>query len=80
MFSSPTSNRTLATTTLKGAGLIDSDTRMRDATADKPGGRKGPSKSRSHRTRQMDVYKYKEPQGPSRASMVNMRPFPVRIS
>ncbi|KAG1733591.1 uncharacterized protein EDB91DRAFT_1148242 [Suillus paluster] len=73
MFSSPTSSRTLATTTLKGAGLIDSDTRMRDATADKPGGRKGASKIRSHRTHQMDVYKYKGPQGPNRASMLAAR-------
>jgi nuclear RNA export factor len=80
MFSSPTSSRTLATATLKGAGLIDSDTRMRDATADKPGGRKGASKIkiRTHRTRPIDVYK--EPHGPGRASMVNMRPFPVPIS
>jgi nuclear RNA export factor len=78
MFSSPTSSRTLATTTLKGAGLIDSDTRMRDATGDKPGGRKGASKIRTHRTRPIDAYK--EPHGPSRASMVNIRPFPARIS
>lgn len=78
MFSSPTSSRTLATTTLKGAGLIDSDTRMRDATTDKPGGRKGTSKIRTHRIRPIDAYK--EPHGPSRASMVNMRPFPVPVS
>ena len=78
MFSSPTPSRTLATSALKGAGLIDSDTRMRDVTADKPGGRKGTSKIRTHRTRPIDAYK--EPQGPSRASMVNIRPSPVRIS
>lgn len=74
MFSSPTSSRTLATTTLKGAGLIDSDTRMRDATADKPGGRKGASKIRTHRTRPIDAYK--EPHGPSRASMLAARTQP----
>ncbi|KAG1843532.1 hypothetical protein C8R48DRAFT_736712 [Suillus tomentosus] len=74
MFSSPTSSRTLATTTLKGAGLIDSDTRMRDATVDKPGGRKGASKIRTHRTRPIDAYK--EPHGPGRASMLAARTQP----
>jgi nuclear RNA export factor len=78
MFSSPTPSRTLANTALKGAGLIDSDTRMRDVAADKPGGRKGTSKARPHRTRPIDAYK--EPQGPSRANMVNMRPFPLSRS
>ncbi|TDL25493.1 NTF2-like protein [Rickenella mellea] len=62
MFSSPTplerrgASRNLATTTLKSAGLIDRDERMRDAN-DKPGGRKGPSKKTGHRNRAMEMYK-----------------------
>ncbi|KAH7925856.1 hypothetical protein BV22DRAFT_1010410 [Leucogyrophana mollusca] len=75
MFSSPTpasGSRTLATKTLKSAGLIDRDERMRDVS-DKPGGRKGTSKIRSHRARPIDVFKDNQP-GPSRSSMVNMRP------
>ncbi|KAJ4480005.1 hypothetical protein J3R30DRAFT_3701151 [Lentinula aciculospora] len=59
MFSSPTpapGSRTLASNALRNAGLIDRDAKMRDAT-DKPGGRKGSSKTRSHRTRPIDVYK-----------------------
>ncbi|EGN98717.1 hypothetical protein SERLA73DRAFT_181326 [Serpula lacrymans var. lacrymans S7.3] len=59
MFSSPTpapGSRTLAANALKGAGLIDRDERMRDIS-DKPGGRKGSSKIRSHRSRPIDVFK-----------------------
>ncbi|KAK7044087.1 nuclear mRNA export, poly(A)+RNA binding protein [Paramarasmius palmivorus] len=65
MFSSPTpapGSRTLATKALRKAGLIDQDAQMRDAT-DKPGGRKGTSKIRSHRPRAIDAYK---DAGPSR--------------
>ncbi|KAJ3867011.1 hypothetical protein EV359DRAFT_35403 [Lentinula novae-zelandiae] len=66
MFSSPTpapGSRTLASNALRNAGLIDRDAKMRDAT-DKPGGRKGSSKARSHRTRPIDVYK---DSGPSKS-------------
>ncbi|KAJ3995862.1 hypothetical protein F5050DRAFT_1799946 [Lentinula boryana] len=59
MFSSPTpapGSRTLASNALRKAGLIDRDAKMRDVS-DKPGGRKGSSKARSHRTRPIDVYK-----------------------
>ncbi|KIM84221.1 hypothetical protein PILCRDRAFT_68075 [Piloderma croceum F 1598] len=75
MFSSPTpapGSRTVATTALRSAGLIDRDQRMRDAT-DKPGGRKGPSKIRAHRPRAIDAYKGESKPGPSRTSMVNTR-------
>ncbi|EEB92197.1 hypothetical protein MPER_09329, partial [Moniliophthora perniciosa FA553] len=59
MFSSPTpapGSRTLASKALRKAGLIDQDAQMRDAT-DKPGGRKGSSRIRSHRPRAIDAYK-----------------------
>lgn len=61
MFSSPTpapGSRGLATAALKKAGLIERDAHMRDlTTTDKPGGRKGSSKIRSHRSRPGDLYK-----------------------
>ncbi|KAI3615783.1 mrna export receptor mex67 [Moniliophthora roreri] len=68
MFSSPTpapGSRTLASKALRKAGLIDQDAQMRDAT-DKPGGRKGSSRIRSHRPRAIDAYK---DSGPSRTLM-----------
>jgi nuclear RNA export factor len=60
----------LANTALRNAGLIDRDERMRD-TSDKPGGRKGYAKQRSHRPRLIDTIKGQA--GPSRNSMVNIR-------
>ncbi|KAF9231003.1 hypothetical protein BU15DRAFT_91000 [Melanogaster broomeanus] len=60
MFSSATpasGSRPLATSALKRAGLIDKDERMKDVTRDKPGGRKGVSKIRSHRPRPIDAFK-----------------------
>ena len=64
MFSSPTpapGSRTLANTALRTAGLIDRDTAMHDLT-DRPGGRKGSSKTRSHthRSRAPDVSSKKD--------------------
>ncbi|KAI0067186.1 NTF2-like protein [Artomyces pyxidatus] len=53
MFQTPppaSGSRTLATNALRKAGLMDRDERMRDAS-DKPGGRKGSSKFRSHQPR-----------------------------
>lgn len=73
MFSTPAaSSSSVATNALRSAGLMDRDERMRDAT-DKPGGRKGTSKIRSHRPRLIDAIK--DPAGPSRNSMVNTRLF-----
>jgi hypothetical protein len=72
MFSSPTpaqGSRNLAAKTLMAAGLVDRDTRMRDAS-DHPGGRKGSSKIRSHRPRPIDLVK--DQPGPSRISTVNI--------
>jgi nuclear RNA export factor len=60
----------LANTALRNAGLMDRDERMRD-TSDKPGGRKGYAKQRSHRPRLIDTIKGQV--GPSRNSMVNIR-------
>lgn len=57
MFSSPTpapGSRAIAASALRSAGLIDRDAQMRDV-ADKPGGRKGSSKIRSHRPRVADA-------------------------
>lgn len=74
MFSTPPpapSSRNIAANALRGAGLIDHDQKMRDS-ADKPGGRKGSSKIRSHRQRPIDDYK-DHAAGPSRTSMVNTR-------
>jgi hypothetical protein len=75
MFSSPTpapGTRTVASTALRSAGLIDRDARMKDvSSSDKPGGRKGTSKIRSHRPRPIDTFK--DQPGTSRASMVNIR-------
>ncbi|TFK35547.1 hypothetical protein BDQ12DRAFT_725837 [Crucibulum laeve] len=66
-FSSPTpapGSRALASTALRNAGLIDRDATMRDVS-DKPGGRKGSSKIRSHRNRPMDAITGKDQAGPS---------------
>ncbi|KIP04393.1 hypothetical protein PHLGIDRAFT_31380 [Phlebiopsis gigantea 11061_1 CR5-6] len=46
----PSGSRTLAANAFRKAGLMDSDTRMHDAT-DKPGGRKGHQKSSNHKIR-----------------------------
>ncbi|KAH6909208.1 hypothetical protein BKA70DRAFT_1477020 [Coprinopsis sp. MPI-PUGE-AT-0042] len=59
-----TGSKAMAANALRSAGLLDKDTQMRDAT-DKPGGRKGSSKIRSHRNRPIDAFK---DQGPSRLS------------
>ena len=59
LFSSPTpapSAKSLASTALRSAGLIDKDAQMRDAS-ENPGGRKG--KIRSGRTRLPEVAKDK---------------------
>lgn len=64
------SSRNLVSNALRGAGLIDRDVRMRDAQ-DKPGGRKGSNKIRTHRQHPVDSYKGPTA-GPSRVSMVNM--------
>jgi hypothetical protein len=72
MFSTPTpasGSRTVAGNALRNAGLMDDDARMRDV-ADKPGGRKGSSKIRSHRERPIDSFKDRGA-GPSRTAMVN---------
>ncbi|TFK46129.1 NTF2-like protein [Heliocybe sulcata] len=66
-----TGTRAIASSALRGAGLIDRDERMRDAS-DKPGGRKGASKHRAHRPRPIDAYKDHTP-GPSRTSMLSAR-------
>ena len=68
--SSPSGSGVLANTALRKAGLMDRDERMRDAS-DKPGGRKGLSKPRSHRPRLIDTIKGQP--GPSRNAMVNIR-------
>ncbi|EAU85279.2 hypothetical protein CC1G_10065 [Coprinopsis cinerea okayama7 len=49
-------SKTIAANALRNAGLIDKDAQMRDVN-DKPGGRKGVSKIRSHRNRPIDVFK-----------------------
>ncbi|THV01014.1 hypothetical protein K435DRAFT_656011 [Dendrothele bispora CBS 962.96] len=74
MFSSPTpapGSRTIAANALRGAGLIgrDRDANMRDAT-DRPGGRKGSSKIRSHRPRPIDAFK--EAPGSSKTVIVSI--------
>ncbi|KAF5342152.1 hypothetical protein D9611_001419 [Ephemerocybe angulata] len=56
----PTGSKAIAANALRSAGLIDKDTQMRDAT-DKPGGRKGSSKIRSHRNRPIDTFKDQRP-------------------
>jgi nuclear RNA export factor len=71
MFSSPTpapGTRAVAASALRNAGLIDRDARMKDlrVSGDKPGGRKGTSKIRSHRPKPIDFYK--DQPGPSRSS------------
>jgi nuclear RNA export factor len=67
---STSGSNVLVSTALRNAGLMDRDERMRDA-ADKPGGRKGFSKPRSHRPRLIDTIKGQP--GPSRNTMVNIR-------
>jgi hypothetical protein len=59
----------LVNTALRSAGLMDRDERMRDAS-DKPGGRKGYPKHRSHRPRLIDTIKGQP--GPSRNPTVNI--------
>ncbi|KIK62433.1 hypothetical protein GYMLUDRAFT_41872 [Collybiopsis luxurians FD-317 M1] len=74
MFSSPTpapGSRTLASNALRNAGLMDRDTKMRDL-ADKPGGRKGSGKNRSHRPRPMDAYKQESGPAKSLSSRINL--------
>ncbi|KAL4064487.1 hypothetical protein J3A83DRAFT_4360985 [Scleroderma citrinum] len=74
-FSSPTpapSGRTLASSALKRAGLIDRDEHMRDVSAETPGGRKGISKIRSHRPRPVDIFKDHQP-GHTRSSTLASR-------
>ncbi|KAI9463337.1 NTF2-like protein [Lactarius psammicola] len=61
----------LVNTALRKAGLMDRDERMRDAS-DKPGGRKGFPKPRSHRPRLIDTIKGQP--GPSRNPTVNISP------
>ncbi|KAH9998801.1 NTF2-like protein [Russula compacta] len=63
----------LVNTALRNAGLMDRDERMRDAS-DKPGGRKGFPKPRSHRPRLIDTIKGQP--GPSRDSMLASRIAP----
>ncbi|KAF8220952.1 NTF2-like protein [Tricholoma matsutake] len=77
MFSSPTpapGSRTIANNALRSAGLMDRDTTMRDLT-DRPGGRKGSSKTRSHthRSRAPDLSSKKDLLG-------GPRPGPSRVS
>ena len=76
MLSSPTPAdrrpaRALATSALRSVGLIDRDTRMRDATKekDKAGGKKTSSRKIGHRSRVLDLYK--DTAGPSRSHLVN---------
>ena len=68
--SPPSGSSVLVNTALRKAGLMDRDERMRD-TSDKPGGRKGLSKPRSHRPRLIDTIKGQP--GPSRNAMVIIR-------
>ncbi|KAI0255112.1 hypothetical protein BJV78DRAFT_1181400 [Lactifluus subvellereus] len=63
----------LANTALRNAGLMDRDQRMRDPS-DKPGGRKGFPKPRSHRPRLLDSIKGQP--GPSRNPMLATRIAP----
>lgn len=60
----------LVNTALRNAGLMDRDERMREAS-DKPGGRKGFPKPRSHRPRLIDAIKGQP--GPNRHPTVNIR-------
>jgi hypothetical protein len=60
----------LVNTALRNAGLMDRDERMRDLS-DKPGGRKGLPKPRSHRPRLIDTIKGQP--GPTRNPMVNIK-------
>lgn len=73
--SATTSGTRLAATGLQGAGLLERDQPMRDAT-DKPGGRKGTAKNRTHRNRDIDLYKDRPAQGTSRIPMVNIACVP----
>jgi hypothetical protein len=67
----------VAASGLQRAGLLDRDQTMRDAGGDKPGGRKGTTKNRSHRTRDIDPYKDRSQQGSSRIPTVNIACVPV---
>jgi nuclear RNA export factor len=69
--STSTTGTRLAMSSLRKAGLLERDETMRDA-ADKPGGRKGATKTRSHRTRDIDMYKQERPGPSSRLPMVNI--------
>jgi hypothetical protein len=72
MLHNPSNTRSsaLASTALRNAGLMDRDERMHDPS-DKPGGRKGFPKPRSHRPRLIDTIKGQT--GPTRNPMVNIR-------
>lgn len=52
----PAGTKTIAANALRGAGLIDKDTPMRDI-GDRQGGRKSSNKTRSHRNRPIDAFK-----------------------
>ncbi|KAF5392214.1 hypothetical protein D9757_001432 [Collybiopsis confluens] len=74
MFSSPTpapGSRALASNALRNAGLMDRDANMKDLT-DKPGGRKGSGKTRSHRPRPIDAYKQDPNSAKSLSSRLNL--------
>ncbi|KAF9007555.1 hypothetical protein BDQ17DRAFT_1422910 [Cyathus striatus] len=58
-------SRAIAANALRNAGLIDRDATMRDVS-DKPGGRKGTSKIRSHRPRPIDALTGKDQASSSR--------------
>jgi hypothetical protein len=84
MYTSPTpasGSRVLASSALKSAGLIDKDARMKDVSGDRPGGRKGVSKFRSHRPRPIDAFKDHQAgpsRGAGRASTSRVKPIEVR--
>ncbi|KAI9457196.1 NTF2-like protein [Russula earlei] len=69
----PSASSVLINNALRNAGLMDRDERMRDPS-DKPGGRKGLSKPRSHRPRLIDTVKGQP--GSSRNSMLASRTAP----
>ncbi|KAH9972126.1 NTF2-like protein [Lactifluus volemus] len=75
MLHNPSNSRSsaLASTALRNAGLMDRDERMHDPS-DKPGGRKGFPKPRSHRPRLIDTIKGQT--GPTRNPMLAARIVP----
>jgi hypothetical protein len=79
MLHNPSNSRSsaLATTALRNAGLMDRDEHMHNPS-DKPGGRKGFPKPRSHRPRLIDTIKGQP--GPTRNSMVNIRLLLISLS